>query len=1257
MQKIALILLSAIALCSFTTGHAQTTTTSTNTIQGGGTISSGDTAVITDPVTSVTGAITNNGLLRFTQSGSLTDAFAISGSGSVTMAGTGMTYLSVNNSYSGGTLVSQGALVGGASTSFGSGAIVLGDGNTGTNDILLMADTTESTTIANNITVANLGTGLVSIGGTNTGASSANAWTGTLTLNRNVQVFNDTPHSGGRTSFIGQITGSGGITVTQGRGRVTLQNTTNDFTGPVVIDSGATLQLDVANGINEVIPNSAAVTVNGALNFASGGGTETIGSLAGSGTVSSVVAGTYRLVIGGSTNTTFGGAINNGSGVVGLTKSGTGTLLLTGANGFTGGVTLNGGTLGAGSANAIGSSGAISFGGGTLQYSASNTTDYSSRFSNAASQQYSIDTNGENVTLASNLTSSGGSFTKLGAGAVTLSGNNSYSAGTLVSQGALVGGASTSFGSGAIVLGDGNTGTNDILLMADTTESTTIANNITVANLGTGLVSIGGTNTGASSANAWTGTLTLNRNVQLFGDTTPGSSGRTSFLGQITGSGGITVTQGRVTLQNGTNNFTGPVVVNSGATLQLDVGGGLNEVIPNSAAVTVNGLLNFASGGGTETIGSLDGSGTVSSFVAGSYSLVVGGSTSTTFSGVINNGSGVIGLTKSGTGTLTLAGPNSYSGGTIVSAGQLVGTTASLQGAITNNASVAFDQATTGNYSSVMSGSGSLTKLGAGTVKITGSNSYSGGTTVTSGTVELSAGVSFGGSAAGLGTGAVSIASGAQVTYWLSMSTSNTIANAFSLSGGTLHSEDGSNNFTGLFTLASGASTISSRYEDTIRLSGGLTGSGDVLFTQAGGLGTGPTFVLSGTGSNTGTVRVSGSANGIATKLQLANVNALQSATLDMATGDLGTVEFTVAGNNTYSLGGLQGARNLAVGSNSLSVGGNNQSTTYSGDLSASGLFTKVGSGTLTLSGSNSAAAGVAVNAGTLGLGSANAIGSTGTISFGGGYLQFSASNTTDYSARFSNAANQQYRIDTNGQTVTLASALASSSGSLTKNGVGTLILTATSGFTGATAVDGGRLLVNGQLGNTAVAVNASGMLGGSGTILGDVTVNSSGTLSPGNSPGVLTVGSLSLSDGSTTLMEITGTAAGLYDQIVGTGTGSLTYGGNLDLVMSGSYADGTTFHLFSNFSSPSIGDFAAVGLDATGEYAGLTFSDSDHVGGIWTSSWTTNHQRLVFSTGTGDLVVVPEPSTYAMALAGLACGGWQMWRRRRLRQAPTLAA
>jgi hypothetical protein len=51
--------------------------------------------------------------------------------------------------------------------------------------------------------------------------------------------------------------------------------------------------------------------------------------------------------------------------------------------------------------------------------------------------------------------------------------------------------------------------------------------------------------------------------------------------------------------------------------------------------------------------------------------------------------------------------------------------------------------------------------------------------------------------------------------------------------------------------------------------------------------------------------------------------------------------------------------------------------------------------------------------------------------------------------------------------------------------------------------------------------------------------------------------------------------------------------------------------------------------------------------------------QAATFNKDTGfiSITAVPEPSTYAMALAGLACGGWQMWRRRRLRQASTLAA
>ncbi|MBE2181718.1 MAG: autotransporter-associated beta strand repeat-containing protein [Chthoniobacterales bacterium] len=95
--------------------------------------------------------------------------------------------------------------------------------------------------------------------------------------------------------------------------------------------------------------------------------------------------------------------------------------------------------------------------------------------------------------------------------------------------------------------------------------------------------------------------------------------------------------------------------------------------------------------------------------------------------------SGSNGLTKAGTGTLILGGANDYSGGTLVSAGRLVGTTDSLQGNITNNAAVTFDQDTGGTYSDNMSGSGSVVKDGAGTVTFSGTNSYTGGTTVAEG--------------------------------------------------------------------------------------------------------------------------------------------------------------------------------------------------------------------------------------------------------------------------------------------------------------------------------------------------------------------------------------------------------------------------------------------------------------------------------------------------------------------------------------------
>ena len=99
-------------------------------------------------------------------------------------------------------------------------------------------------------------------------------------------------------------------------------------------------------------------------------------------------------------------------------------------------------------------------------------------------------------------------------------------------------------------------------------------------------------------------------------------------------------------------------------------------------------------------------------------------------------------MTKSGAGTLTLSGANSYSGGTLVSTGTLKGDTTSLQGAITNNAAAIFDTATNGTYAGVMSGTGALTKSGAGTLTLTATNTYNGATTVAAGKFAVNGAIS-----------------------------------------------------------------------------------------------------------------------------------------------------------------------------------------------------------------------------------------------------------------------------------------------------------------------------------------------------------------------------------------------------------------------------------------------------------------------------------------------------------------------------------
>ncbi|WP_234968948.1 YDG domain-containing protein [Thiomicrospira sp. ALE5] len=139
-------------------------------------------------------------------------------------------------------------------------------------------------------------------------------------------------------------------------------------------------------------------------------------------------------------------------------------------------------------------------------------------------------------------------------------------------------------------------------------------------------------------------------------------------------------------------------------------------------------------------------------------------------------------------------------------------------------------------------------------------------------------------------------------------------------------------------------------------------------------------------------------------------------------------------------------------------------------DTNNPGIFSGViaGSGGIRIeadqhfAGNNTFTGGVQLVDGVLTLGSTGALSTTGTIDFAGGTLQHTENNTMDYSDRFSTAANQQYRIDTNGENVTWATALTSTGGTLTTLGGGDLYLTGANTFGGATVVESGRLIVSG---------------------------------------------------------------------------------------------------------------------------------------------------------------------------------------------------
>ena len=194
------------------------------------------------------------------------------------------------------------------------------------------------------------------------------------------------------------------------------------------------------------------------------------------------------------------------------------------------------------------------------------------------------------------------------------------------------------------------------------------------------------------------------------------------------------------------------------------------------------------------------------------------------------------------------------------------------------------------------------------------------------------------------------------------------------------------------------------------------------------------------------------------------NVTGLSGGTLDFDTGS--PLSPGVLGHNSATAATVQNAIILDRG---LRVGGaGSGGLTLAGNLSGSGLLQKEGSGTVLLTGNNSYLGGHRSRRWYPRLGSAGALGSSGTILFSSsfsGALQFTAANQTDYSNRFSKTnTDQKFRFDTNGQNVTFASGITNGGNTtLTKLGAGTLTLSgsAANSYSGLTSVLAGTLHLN----------------------------------------------------------------------------------------------------------------------------------------------------------------------------------------------------
>jgi|GEM_PF-5594811 len=646
----------------------------------------GDTLTVTSgAVLSTSSTSTINAPLNFGSAegvlyaaGALTINGPISGSNGLTKAGVGILTLTGANTYTGVTTLTNGntTVAGGTVTADGSAPSVFGQ------------DTSAINILSTN----------------NTAAAPTRLWTnGNLIINRDINV-----KLGG-----GQTTGIGTAGVSENESIVINGNVNLNAVTPESLTRFLSLEGDTT--INNAVTINGNITGTGGLraNFASYNilagtnntysgstliGTSTLASGTGNAFVldtetwearSSNAFGTGGIFFHSSTNTT---QPITGTGL--LRSGGAGPITLSNDVVLTNGYARFGGTQ------------AITLNGNMF-------------LNGAATNNSVVSVEGTAAPVTLNGIINGSGLIKHGAGTFTLAGSNTYSGQTIVREGVLSVG---SIGNGGTVgnLGQAPNAANYLVLSGNAAGNTGTLKYTGAGETTDRLLTLQGT--GGTIDSSGTGALVFSNTGAL----AQGSSSL-AFTSTLVANAGV-------------------VALSTSQAAQVVVGSSVTSSVagfPAGATVTEVGV-NFVrlSGTGTNVAGAQTINFALPGAVTSRVLTLTGSNTGiNTFAPSIANATGLpVSVVKDGVGTWKLAGNNTYTGGTTVLNGKLIGNSSSLQGNITNNATLEFDQATNATFAGDINGSGNVIKSGSG--KLTLNNAalntgFSGNVNVTGGTLEL----------------------------------------------------------------------------------------------------------------------------------------------------------------------------------------------------------------------------------------------------------------------------------------------------------------------------------------------------------------------------------------------------------------------------------------------------------------------------------------------------------------------------------------